>query len=284
MGVFLCKDQDFYEIKTAEQSVFFLALAVVYLVFEVYFIIQGIIMCRNGNSMLKNPMFILFYFCIHVLFIRSFLVFIGGSLVCYSYIVHSIMAYNMYVIKSIIIYIMIFQIIRTLSLSYEPFINKFYYKYIIIVVAVLDLTLYTLIDILFRRRSENSPVYSIYCFISTAFLCLLFNCTMHHFKNFFTTVVQAVIVDANYKPWLLLSVALNSFFVCRIAYEGIDLTLKSLDKYRKVKYDFWYGLFLFAYYSLTEVFTGLIIFYLMNKGGAEGERNSTLRTTMISNN
>jgi len=71
-----------YDLEESEQKIVHILVALLYAVFEIYYIVQTIKLFREEPEMRRNYPLIYFFFGLHVLLIRTILYFLAGAVFC----------------------------------------------------------------------------------------------------------------------------------------------------------------------------------------------------------
>lgn len=273
MGIYMCEDmRSVYEAATNEQGIVYLVLTGVYAILEVYCIVETIRTCRTQKDVTKNYVLIAAHSCIHALFIRNLLYLPGGVLICYPAHIYSIMSTYFYILKHLILLTMLYQIVSILLDSYTIPARKRYFKYMIIAIGAVDLALFTLFFVIARAvdgEGKQSVPLDIFSILDALIIGIIFNYFLGYFKKFLKRMQKFVPGGGEYKATMILGLSVNCCFIARIIYKIIALIRHYTDGLAGFRQSPWYGLYMFAYYVLNEMFPCIMIFTTMKKGGKE---------------
>jgi hypothetical protein len=271
MGVYLCEHmRGIYEIRTANQGIVYLILTGVYLVLEIYCILESIKICKTQKNIRKNYVLIVAHTCIHILFIRDVIFMPGGVLICYSKWIYPLISTLLYIIKHVIILVMLFQILCILLDSYTIPARKRYLKKVIIAMIAIDVSLHIIFFMIaYITGDENAKVArDIYSITDAAVIMAIFNYFMIRFKNFLKRMQKFVPDAGDYKATIILRISINGCFIARIIYKIIAV-INSLTGELVFKESVWYAIYMGVYYFLNEMFPCIMIFHTMKRGGKE---------------
>ena len=124
MGIYLCENKEhIYDIATEDQGMVFLIIAVMYVVFEIVFIWQSIILFRTQKQIMQTPTLIIFYLSMHILFIRTLFYALGGVAICYTKEWYALLTDYLFIFKRAISFIIVYRISVTCK-----YLEEFYYS------------------------------------------------------------------------------------------------------------------------------------------------------------
>ena len=277
MGLYDCEVQKSYEICTAEQGIVYLILAMIYIVIEGYYIYSTVKMIKDNMNVLNSPILCLFYFGVHILFIRSILCFFGGVLICYSNDFYFVMAMYFYIIKHLIVIIMLYRIIHILS-----YINNEVkcLRYTIIAWGIIDYCSFTGLFIHYYITEESIPFNSYAIFSATCFLIIV-NLLMYRFIKMLKQI--PMYMESGLQQWNLLLYSLSSLFIVRIIYKIIGVVNASTHGAISFSGSFWYSIYMTVYYIFNEILPCLLIFYALTKAYKTKESLMNSKSDSINN-
>ena len=143
MGLANCSEYTNYEPRENSQKIIYLIMTALYIVLEIYTIIETIKVFKTQKNVLKNYVLLICHGCIHLLYIRDIVFMPGGALICYEKTFYRIISTYLYILKHIIIDAMMYQIICILLESYTIPARKRKLKYYVLILGACDFTLFT---------------------------------------------------------------------------------------------------------------------------------------------
>ena len=222
-----CANFPYYEIATDAGGIIYICLACVYLLLEAYVIYETIKVFKTQKNVLRKYVLLICHICIHILYIRTMIFLLGGSLICFDELSYLLLGTYFYILKHIIIATMMFQVICILLESYTIPPRKKWLKPGIIIFGAVDFLLFTALFIIYyqntAKKSAQYILFNVYAiFESVAFLGI-FNYLMLQFKKFLIRMKKYMTGNEDYRNIILLTASINCAFIVRIIFTIIEL-------------------------------------------------------------
>lgn len=116
MGIYLCNSNNGdYLITTQNQGTVFLSFHIFFDLVEIFFIWQNISVYKRRPHTFDSWVLILFYACMHLVFIRTILVLLGGVIICYPPSMYNFLQQYCFIFKRLGFFLLVIRIITLLD-------------------------------------------------------------------------------------------------------------------------------------------------------------------------
>ena len=162
-----------------------------------------------------------------------------------------------------------YQIVTTLLDSYSIHSSKAYLKKVIILLAIIDLVLFTILFILGYNFPQFKNYRDAYSILDAIIIMIFFDYIMIFFFKFLNRMKKFIDNKNEIRSTKLLIISINCFFVSRIFYKLLNLVNSLIENPFFTKRELWFGIYMFVYYIFNELFPCIMIFNTMKKGGKD---------------
>ena len=265
MGLYYCENKErIYDIGSDSQAIVFLTLAVIYAATEVILILQTIAIFRKQKSAKQSPTIIIFFICIHVVFIRTIFYTLGGVVICYTEDEYLFLTTYLYIIKRFAFFVIVYRIAATYRYLTEfSELSVQILEHTVLIWGGIDSIIYNVIYTLsYYNITPFFPIYY-YCLCVDIVLMIIFtyfsyklvklmdsmftNIGMHH--ETFKLRVLVIIIFVSF-----LMRVLNTVYNLCFQHE-----IKSMDLYHYVETAIYTSLYLI----LTEIVPCMVMIWIM---------------------
>eukprot|EP00826_Nyctotherus_ovalis_P015422 TRINITY_DN14382_c0_g4_i1.p1 TRINITY_DN14382_c0_g4~~TRINITY_DN14382_c0_g4_i1.p1 ORF type:complete len:279 (+),score=15.81 TRINITY_DN14382_c0_g4_i1:121-957(+) len=140
---FECDNKVQFDVNTPRQKIVYLSMAVLYLICEIYYILRTRKIFETQPHLKKDFIVLYLFFCIHLLLVRTFLYFLGGSIFCYPGEFYGFIDTYCYKFKRSAFVLLLYKFMKLLS-KYEALaFSKHRPERILLVFEVVDLITFT---------------------------------------------------------------------------------------------------------------------------------------------
>ena len=277
MGISTCANSSYFEAGSLEVSYYFLALLGIYACLEILIIWKTIRLIIRQPEVLKNGFCILFYICIHFMFLRNIFSFMGGTLICYSKTLYFVIAEYFILIKDVLPFIMSYRIAVMLKTGNISYPGSSCFAKLILFGAVFDIIFYTGFFIYNMITGINLWLLMNATFLGLTMVAIVFNYPTYQMVSFINKRIDK---NSSYKElakWYMLILGVNSYFVTRTTYI-ILVNLYELLDLGAFNQDMLYGSYMLVYYILTEILPFSTIFIVITDSIEEANDRVSMLT------
>ena len=265
MGIYVCdRNNDIYAIKTENQGTVFLITDGIYIIAYVIVIYHIILIKRNAPNFIKNPIIILLFLFINIVLIGGILLYLSGVLICYNDILYKIFSQYIYIFKRSILTIIAYLLSNLLDKIIQHQSIFRYCSISIIVFLILDILMYTIVNILEILEKWRSLALS-YNIICDGLVMVIFLFLFYKLIRYMNSISNAKISKSDQMQWYVMVGSLVLFFTLRISYIIFQLLFA-----RELKEVYEKLVLLAIYFGVYKIFTEvaplLIITWILSKG------------------
>jgi len=263
-----CTTRTKYDAKELDQKIVHILVALLYIAFEIYYIVQTIKVFREQPQIRKNYPLIYFFFALHVLLIRTTLYFLAGVVFCFGQLVYDLIDEYFYKFKRTALLVITYRFSLMLrSREVRPF-NLLSFGKIFIGYELIDLVLYNVFYFRFINEDDLRLVIFRYDLFMDSILMITF---------FFGAInlIRKTHSDTKFisqlYPFLAIMASREVLHIYRkIWVVFIDGDYRSL---KEVKTLVWTA-FLVIYYIMTELLPCTVMLRFVAKRVAQPEEES----------
>jgi len=169
-----CNTDTKYDVQELDQKIVHILVALLYVAFEIYYIVQTIKLFREQPQIRKNYPLIYFFFGLHVLLIRTILYFLAGVVFCCSQSVYDLIDVYFYKFKRTALLVITYRFSLVLqSREVRPF-NLLSLGKIFIGYELIDLVLHNVFYFYFVNKRELRLLMSSYNLFMDCILVVTF--------------------------------------------------------------------------------------------------------------
>jgi len=272
--MYLCeKDPNIYEIYTPNQGIVYLIVDGIYIMFEIFYIVKFVRICRKKPSIKYDLGLVLFYVCIHLVCIRGIMYFLGGVLICYNEYFYDLLSTLYYGFKQAVILLFTYRITLLLQ-YYNVFPRNTVLKNCCIALFIIN-EAGTISFYLYDLKHDNLVPLAVFTAIINSIIFMGFFIIAFILRNTLSKATRGYKRNKLILDWCAVMVTLaGSVFINLLEaiyriYEEFVLSPKVSEK---VSHTTEYAITMGIYYLFTEIVPFYIMIWIFSQDEEEEER------------
>ena len=213
----------------------------------------------------------IFYGCMHILFIKTCIYCLGGVAICYSRLFYAVLLQYFAIFKRFVLFVIICRIVATLGQITEIETKR---KGIAIwILGCLDLITDTILYLLMLNGTISDEALRIYGLIVDLIALLLFAYFTLALMRKLPHVLRELGMTREIKQWYVFIIIMSVAFLLRV--ENVIFILLSAKSSDSFKSSIGYAIYQAIYFIMTEIILGAGMVWMMSSEETLQQTNTT---------
>jgi len=267
MELSLCA-QDDYEVKTVDQAYLFIIFDIIVALCEILFIYKNIRMLRKDKTSIDTWELMCFYLAMHLVFIRTCLFLLGGSIICYPKLIYHLLETYCFIFKRVGLFLLCYRMVKLLrQMKIEE--KSSMLEKIVLILCLLDIITFSILDwlgIYFEIIPINASIFYSYVILMECILTTIFIIAARGFTNSMHGKMPSYKLQR--LLWIVFSVIIVITFLVRTAQAGFNIVIGG-DNHKKITKNILFAFYQALYITITEIIPSLLMIWISSQSTEE---------------